>query len=122
MAIAFSWIAERIRRTVPALEPDLMRPQLPKIHKKVWIKGHATSRVGIHPHHPATHVRVELVIPTTVERVGKVNTPSIAAHLDHLWSSLDGTAFRMWCGIDQATDAYGACESRVQGVGDVILA
>jgi hypothetical protein len=42
-----------------------MRPQLPKIHKKVRINGHATGRVDIHSHHPATHVRVKLVIPTT---------------------------------------------------------
>src|SRR5215831_12653588 len=122
MAIAFSWIAERIRRTVPTLEPDLMRPQLSEIHKKVPIKGHAASRISIHPHHPATHIRVELVIPATVERVGKVNTPSIAAHLDHLRSPLHGTAFRVRRGVDQTTDAYGACELRVKGVRDVILA
>src|SRR5262245_50530520 len=122
MAILRAWRARRIRRTIPTLKPDLMCSQLSKIHKKVWIQGHATSRVGIYPHHPATHVRVELIIPTTVERVGKVNTPSIAAHLDHLRSPLHGTAFRMRGGIDQTTDAYGACELRVKGVGDVILA
>src|SRR5215831_2880197 len=116
MAIALSWIAERIRRTISTLEPDLMRPQLPKIHKKVRSPGHTASRVGVHPHHPATHVRVELVIPATVERVGKVKTPSITAHLDHLRSPLHGTAFRMRRGIDQATDTDRACELCVKGV------
>src|SRR6185436_15465834 len=110
MATALSWIAERIRRTIPALEPDLMRPQFPKIHKKVWIKGHTASRVDVHPHHPATHVRVKLIIPAAVERVGKVNTPSIATYLDHLRSPLHNTALRMRRGIDQTTDAYGACK------------
>src|SRR5262245_19781252 len=122
MATALSWIAERIRRTIPTLESDLMRPQLANIHTHIRSQGHTAGRVGVYPYHPATHVRVELVIPATVERVGKVNTPSVAAHLDHLRSPLHGSAFRMWRGIDQTADTYGARESRVQGIGDVILA
>src|SRR5262249_60216319 len=110
------------RPIAPPHDAHSITPQLPKTHKKVWIKGHATSRIAIHPHHPATHVRVELVIPATVERVGKVNTPSIAAHLDHLRSPLHGTAFRMRRRIDQSTNTDRACELGVQGVGDVILA
>src|SRR5206468_12722660 len=114
MATALSWIAERIRRTIPTLEPHLMRPQLPKVHKEIWIKGHPPCRVGIHPHHPATHAGIELVIPATVERIGEVDTPSIAAHLNHLGRPLDRTACGMRCGIDQTTDTHRAEDSGVK--------
>src|SRR5919201_1122486 len=95
MATALSWITKRIRRTIPALESDLMRPQLPEVYKEVRIKGHSPARVGIDPHHPATHLRVKLVIPATVERIGEVDTPSVAAHLHHLGPALHRTSFGM---------------------------
>src|SRR5215471_17571901 len=88
-ATAPSWIAERIRRAVSALQPDLMGTQFPEVHEELWIKGYATRRIGIDPHHPATHPGIELVIPATVERIGEVDTPSVAAHLHHLRRTLD---------------------------------
>src|SRR5262249_39642799 len=122
MATALSWIAERIRRTIPTLEPHLVRPQLPKVHKEARLQCHPPCRVGIHPHHPTTHLRVKLVIPATIERIGEVDAPSVAAHFHHLRPPLHHPTCGMRRGIDQTTNTHRTREFWVKGVRDVILA
>lgn len=99
-----------------------MRAQFPKVHEEVRIKSHPTGRVGIDPHHPATHARIELVIPATVERIGEVEPPSVAAHLHHLGPALHRPSLGMRHRVGQTTNTYGPRELWVEGVRHIVLA
>src|SRR5205823_13707428 len=65
------WIAERIRRAIATLKPDLMRPvSVREAHPVVPCELKAAVRVRIGHHLSARHsVRIELVVPRRVERV-----------------------------------------------------
>src|SRR5665811_1252998 len=80
------WIAERIRRTVTAVEPDLMRPvSVGEAHPVVLCQLKPTARVCISHRLGARYsLGIELVIPRRVERIGPVHPLAIAADLYHL--------------------------------------
>src|SRR5215469_2476800 len=75
-----------IRRRVAALQAHLMRQQtLRPVDEKVGVKLDAALRLGVDFHHPSLDsVRIELGIDRPVERAGEINSPAVAAYLDHL--------------------------------------
>src|SRR4029453_14057832 len=80
------WIAERIRRTIAALKPDLMCPvSVREGHPVVRCQLEAAARVGIGHDLSAWHaVGIKPVFPGEVERVGPVAPLATPANLDHL--------------------------------------
>src|ERR1700730_9194048 len=79
-------IAERIRRAIAALEPDLMRPvSLREAHPVVLRQLEAAARFRMgHDLVARPTASTELVVPRRVERVGPVDPLAVAANLDHL--------------------------------------
>src|SRR4029077_1447001 len=83
------WVAERIRRAIAALKPDLMRPvSVRKAHPVVLCQLEAAARVRIGHDFSGWHAAgIELVIPRRIERVGPVDPLAITTDLDHLRTS-----------------------------------
>src|SRR6202022_376020 len=75
------WIAERIRRAIAALEPDLMRPvSVREAHPVVLCQIEATARVRVGHDLSAWHsAGIELVVPCRIERVGPVDPLAVTA-------------------------------------------
>src|ERR1700689_5903303 len=90
-ALRRSRIAERVRRRISALQPDLMRAiAIFGWQEEVRIGLHPTIRLHVALHHPAFDAGgIELTVPSAVESVGEVDTPPIAAHLNHLRPPVD---------------------------------
>src|ERR671910_2527687 len=82
--------AVRVRRRVTALEADLVRAlPLGELDEQVRVEGEGAVRAGVKLHEPAPDaVRIELLVPGAVERVGQIDPPSVPAHLDHLRSAV----------------------------------
>src|SRR5205814_2239206 len=77
-----------VARSVPALQPDLVRAA-PAEHvalkEEALIKADAAALGDVQLGHPgADAVRVELLDPCTVDRVGEVYPLAVAGDLDHL--------------------------------------
>src|SRR5262249_15950937 len=80
MANWSSWVTIRIGRTVAALQSHLVRAVPVKLEEKVFAYAQPAARPGVQPRHPATHsIRIELLIPRIVERVGEIDAPAVAA-------------------------------------------
>src|SRR2546429_9492533 len=80
-----SRIAVSIRRRVPTLQPDLMRPVARlEWHEELRIELESRGRGGVALHHPAADaVGVELAGPGAGQRVSAVYTLAGTAHLRH---------------------------------------
>src|SRR5947207_1141421 len=89
--IARSREAEGVRRCVAALQPHLVRPHsLLELDEEVLIEREAAGASHVELREPAADaVRVELRVPRTIERIGQVDAPPIAAHLDHLRAAVE---------------------------------
>src|SRR4029077_17024044 len=91
------WVAERIRRAIAALKPDLMRPvSVGEAHPVVFCQLEAAARVCIGHDLRAWHaIWIELVVPRRIERVGPVDPLAVTANLDHLRTSCIRLAARV---------------------------
>ncbi len=79
------------------------------------------SRVAIHAQQPGAQLRVELVVPGRVERVGDVEATAVERELDHLRPAAELAAGV--AGLAEHTaEPQLPREFRVAGVGDVVLA
>ncbi len=67
-------------------------------------------------------VRVELVVPRRIERVGPVHAPAVAADLDHLRAARERAAVRVRRAAHDAADAHRPREHRVVRIRHVVLA
>src|SRR4029077_20833355 len=78
--------AERIRRTVAAVEPNLMCPiSIGEVHPVVLCQLEATTLLCMGHHLGARYtVGIKLVIPCRVERVGPIYPLAVSADLHHL--------------------------------------
>src|ERR1700730_19286465 len=79
-------VAERIRRAIAALEPDLMCPvSVREAHPVVLcqLETAACGRIG-HDLRAWHSVWIELVVPRRVERVGPIDPLPVTANLNHL--------------------------------------
>src|SRR5262245_31578001 len=117
------WIAERIRRTIAALKPDLMRPiSVRKAHPVVRCQLEAAARVRIGHDLSAWHaVGIKLVVPRRIERIGPVDPLAITANLDHLRTACIRLAARVGRAASDAADVDRASKLRLSRVGDVVL-
>src|SRR5215813_3465318 len=119
------WIAIGIRRTVAALQANLMRtlPLWP-IDEEFRVEGHAAIRLDVELHHPTIDAfGIELRIDGAVERIGEIDAPSVAADLDHLRASIELAVLRtrMARARDDAADADLADEFCIERIGHVVL-
>src|SRR6266700_4705452 len=116
-------IAERIRRTVTAVEPDLMRPvPVGEADPVVLCQFEAAGGACMGHHLGAWNaLRIELVVPGRVERVGPVYALAVAADLDHLGSTGIGLAVRMRCAGCDAADADRPGKPGLAGISDIVL-
>src|SRR5258706_4558761 len=123
MAISLSGVAVRIRRSVAALEADLVRAHAVGLEEEPGVQLHA-SRADIDLDHPAADaVRIELVIPGRVETVRELEALAVPADLDHLRTALQrlrGVA-RMRRAADDPAQPEGADLLRVEAIGHVLL-
>src|SRR3954467_10269098 len=79
-------IAERIRRAVTALEPDLMRSvAVRELDKEVLIEAQPAvlSRIGL-DHGRRNAGLIELVVPRGIQGVRPMSSPAVAAYFAHL--------------------------------------
>src|SRR6266403_2729335 len=116
-------VAERIRRAIAALEPDLMRPvSVREAHPVVLCQLEAAARVRIgHDLRPRHSVGIELVVPRRVERVGPVDTLAVTANLDHLRTAGIQLAARVGGTASDAADVYRTRKLRLPRICDVVL-
>src|SRR5208282_2540790 len=117
------WIAERIRRAVAAVEPDLMRPvsvreTYPVVLRQLQAAGRAGDRHDLGAWHA---VGIELGVPRGIERVGPVDPFAVTADLDHLWAACKGLAVRVGRAANDAADMDGARELGLPRFADVVL-
>src|SRR5690242_3493823 len=77
-----------VARSVPALQPDLVRAAPAEhfaLEEEALVKTDAAALGDVQLGHPGAYaVRVELLVPRTVERVGEVDALAVAGDLAHL--------------------------------------
>src|SRR4029077_2430409 len=117
------WIAERFRRAVAAVEPDLMRSVsvregYPVVPRQLKAAGRAGDSHDLGPWHA---IRIELGVPRGIKRVGPVDAFAVAADLDHLWAACVRLAARMGRAANDAARVNRARELRLPRLGDVVL-
>src|SRR5262245_16654914 len=94
------------------------------LDEKLGIEGNTAMGLGVELYHPAINpVRIELLIDGTVERVGEVNAPTIAAHFYHLRSTAHAPILgaRVRRSRDDTADAYLARELGFHRIGYIVL-
>src|SRR5262245_5091275 len=91
------WITERIRRAVAAFKPDLVRAiAVGEAHPKILGELQTAVWTDIGHDLGARHsVRIELVIPRRIERVGPVDPLAVTADFNHLRTAGIWLAVRM---------------------------
>src|ERR1700720_4569820 len=116
-------VAERIRRAITPLEPDLMCPvSVREAHPVVLCQLKAAAGVRIGHDLRARHsVGIELVVPRRVERVGPVDPLAVTANLDHLRTACTHLATRVWPTASDAADVDRARKLWLPRVGDIVL-
>src|SRR5882762_5434410 len=74
-----------IARTIAAIKVDLVNTIIGALDEKLLVEIDATIRPGIELDHPTTHaVRIKLLVPGGVKRVGKIDALAVAADFNHL--------------------------------------
>src|SRR4051794_40012196 len=86
LSASASAVTVRVGRGVAALQSDLVHAQateLLAVREESLVDAEPAVGVGVELGHPGAHaVRVELVVPRSVQRVGEVDPPAVAADLD----------------------------------------
>src|SRR5680860_914874 len=119
-----SWITERARRTIAAFETNLVRAVAVERHEKIRIDFEAAVGVRVELHHPALHaLRVELLVPGVIERVGEIHALAVAAHLHHLRRAAQRLIrmLRMRCAAYDTAEMHRTGELRIERIGYVVL-
>src|SRR5262245_54233466 len=101
-----------------------MRPVAIELYEEITVYRQAPARFGIQLDHPAANsVRIELLIPGVIERVGKVNTAAIAADFDHLRRAVQRIVGLL--GVSGSTNdtsqVYRSGEPGIEGIRNIIL-
>src|SRR5689334_3672764 len=82
--------AVRVGARVAALEMDLVRPHAGEFHQELAIERDPAVLADVQLRQPAADaVRIELLVPRAIERVGQVDAPAVAADLDHLRAAVE---------------------------------
>ena len=68
-----------------------MAAQSIEFEKEFGIEGHPAFCLGVELNHPTTDsVGIELLVPRSVQGIGKIDASSIAADFDHLRTTIQG--------------------------------
>src|SRR5258707_14182704 len=116
-------IAERVRWAVGAFKADLMGAVSFReldIESLVQRDAAVVADIGL-DHRARNAVRIELVVPSRVKRVGPVHAFAVTTDLDHLRTAAVVAAARMRRLARDTPDMHGAGNLRVYGVGHVVL-
>src|SRR5207248_10671853 len=88
----WSRVAVRVGGGVTAFQVDLVCALLER-REESSVEAQPALWSGVDERRPALDpVRVELLIPARVQRVGQVRALTVAAQLHHLWASVERTA------------------------------
>ena len=96
-----------------------MGAQPVELQQEVAIEMHSAVLADIDFGHPAANaVRVELLVPCGIERIGEIDTAPIAADLHHLRATIESSVLlaRMGRAAHDAADLYGADEARTERI------
>src|ERR1700687_3951857 len=75
-----------VRRSVAPFQPHLVGAEPVELDEESFLEFHSALGIRIDLHYPTLYpIRIELIVPRGVERVGKVDALAVAADLDHLW-------------------------------------
>src|SRR5882762_2391068 len=108
-----------IGRGITGLQVNLVGAEVSELQKQIGVESNATSVVGIELCHPAANsVRIELLIPAAVERVGDIDPLPITADLDHLRTAIQGTlrVFRASLVRHDAAQLHRSAQYGIEGV------
>src|SRR3954447_234131 len=119
-------LLEDLGRAVAALEPPLVRSRRParpvvEVDEEVGIDLHAAVRAAVHLEEPRAQTRVELVVPSGVERVRDVEAAPVERELQHLRSAVQLPS-SIAVAPEQAAEPELPGELRVGRIRDVVLA
>src|SRR5262245_54786502 len=124
MATSRSCVAVRVGRRVAARETNLVRAHAAGVQEESGVQLHAAAGPHVDFGHPAADaIRVELLVPGRVERVGEVNARAVAADLHHLRSAVQRLSrlARMRRATDDPAEPDGADLLRLEWVAHVVL-
>src|SRR6266404_1863112 len=113
-----------IARTIAAVKMNLVNTIICALDEKLPVEIDPTIGLGIEFDHPtANPIRIKLLVPGSVKRVGKIHALAVAADFNHLRSPGEWLVrvLRMGCAIGDTTDANGASLLRGERIGDIIL-
>src|SRR6266498_2458568 len=109
--------------SVPALQPDLVRSEVPELDEEVGVEVDPTLGLDVELDQPPVDaLRVELLVPRRVQRVREVDAPAVPADLHHLGPAVERAGGGMRRLSNDPADANGSCLLRVEGIPDVVLA
>src|SRR5690348_5034876 len=95
-----------------------------ELHEELRIESHRAVVSDVELHHPTLQaIGVELIVPSAVERVGKIYALSVAADFDHLRSAVERLRGVAWVrrAFGDAADANRTDELRIEWVANVVL-
>src|SRR6202035_4295416 len=113
-----------VARRIASFEANLMHPVVVALDEKILVKRHPAIAAGVKFHHPtADAVRIKLLVPRCIKRVGKIYSFAIAAYFHHLRSACERLIWFLWVrrAIGDAADAYRAGLLRIEGIRHVVL-
>src|SRR5439155_23613550 len=94
------------------------------LDKEILVERDAAVRTGIKFHHPtADAIRIKLLVPGRVKRVGRIASFAVAAHFHHLRTTGERLIglLRMRRAIHNSTDANRAGLLWIEWIRDVVL-
>src|SRR5882672_3507007 len=99
-----------------------MRPFAVEGREEIRVDRHSARRLAIHLRDPASNsFRIELSVPSSVQRVRNVNAAAVAAELDHLRRAVERSALRMRALRHDTAEPHLAREPRLERVAEVVL-
>src|SRR6266699_2060626 len=113
-----------IARAIAVLKVDLVNTIISALHEKLLVEIEATVGLGIEFDHPtADAVRIKLLVPGSVKRVGEIDARAVAADFNHLRSAGQWPVLilRMRRAVGDAADADRGGLLRIERIGDVIV-
>src|SRR6516225_2547378 len=94
------------------------------VDKELRIERDAAVRLGVEFHHPAVDpFRVKLWVDGPIQRIGKVDSPPVTAHFDHLRAAAELAVLRPWMrsARHDAADTHLAGELGIKRVRHIVL-
>src|SRR5262244_802507 len=111
--------AVRVGARVSALEMDLVRPHAVELHQKLAVERESAVLADVQLRQPAADaVRIELLVPRAIERVGQIDPPAVVADLDHLRTAVQ-RSIRLRgvrATADDAAEPHGAGLDRIERI------